>query len=86
MGSPPRAFHVRSVDGKVAERQISVKVFRLFSLNIPPTLHTHALASERWTMDPAEAAIPVAIDSKQQHENKKQLFDIQRTVHLDIFL
>jgi hypothetical protein len=62
---------VRSVDEKVAGGRISVKVLRLFSLNIPPTLHILALASKRWTIDSAEAAIPGAIVSKQQHESEK---------------
>jgi len=61
------------VDEKVAEGQISFEEFRLFSLNIPSKLHIHALASERWKMDPAEAAIHGAIVSKQQHESEKQL-------------
>jgi hypothetical protein len=61
------------VDEKMAEGQISVKVFRLFSLNIPSTLHIHAHASERWTMDPAEDAIPGTTVSKLPQEGATQL-------------
>jgi hypothetical protein len=45
-GFAPWAVHVRSVDEKLVEEQISLKVFRLFSLNIPLKLHIHELSSE----------------------------------------